>query len=158
VSRIGTLFFVTTPGEILADGELRSFTTLGDKHLYFRGPVSFALLFENTGTTHLNPYGEIRITNLLGQEVGFVELDPWFSLPDSLRSREVTWDRGSIFGVYTATAQINRGYEDIVDEKTLTFYVLNLPVLLTGVGAILLLFWLVRFISRRYSFSVNRVS
>lgn len=157
ISRIGTLFFVTTPGDKSSEGELLSFKTIGDKSVYANGPVNFSLLFENTGTTHLNPYGELSITNIMGQEVGFIELDPWFSLPASMRSRDIAWDRGSLFGKYTATVKINRGYEDIIDNESYTFYVLNLPVLLSGAATVLALLLIIRFISRRYNFSINRV-
>ncbi len=130
IARIGTLFFVTIPGDVSRAGELKELALRNGKLWYERGPISFNLLYENTGSMHLNPYGELRITNLFGEEVGFVELDPWFSLPRSLRSREVTWDRELLFGRYVATANINRGYDDIVDTRTVTFWVLPWKVVL----------------------------
>lgn len=130
IARIGTLFFVTVPGEVTRSGELKELALQNDKLWYERGPINFNLLYENTGSMHLNPYGELRITNLFGEEVGFVELDPWFSLPKSLRSREVTWDRELLLGRYVATANINRGYDDIVDTQTVTFWVLPWKVVL----------------------------
>lgn len=73
---------------------------------------------------YVNPYGVIRIKNIVGQEVGEVQVEPWFAMPQSLRMREVVWDRPYLFGYYTAVASINRGYGDIVDTEVLSFWVI----------------------------------
>jgi hypothetical protein len=124
IARIGTLFFVTVPGEVVMGGEVKDWSLLNKKWWYERGPIEFSIAYENTGSVHLNPYGELRIKNLFGEEVGFVELEPWFALPKSLRSRDIVWDRELLFGRYEATVAINRGYDDIVDERSLVFWVL----------------------------------
>lgn len=129
VARVGTLFFVTVPGEITQSGETKEISLLQKKWWYERGPIEFTILYENTGSIHLNPYGELRIKNLLGEEVGFLELEPWFVLPQSLRSRDVTWDRELLFGRYVATAFVNRGHGDIIDERTVVFWVLPWKVM-----------------------------
>lgn len=152
VSRVGTLFFLTIPGETTIEGELVNFATLPDKTFFTDGPINFQILFENKGALHLNPYGEIRITNLLNEEVGFVELDPWFALPQSLRSREVTWNRELLIGKYTATAHINRGYDDIVDTQTVTFWVLPWKVVLPLFLCIFVVFFALRFIGKNFEF------
>ena len=91
-------------------------------------------MFKNTGSIHLAPYGEIRIRNIFGEEVGYSELDPWFVLPNATRLREITWNREFLFGKYTATAYINRSYNDVVDEMSFTFWVLPWkPILFTFV-------------------------
>lgn len=81
VSRIGTLFFVTVPGEVTKNGQVVDFGTVGDKRIFGKGPINFEILFENKSSVHLNPYGEISITNMYGEEVGFIKIDPWFALP-----------------------------------------------------------------------------
>lgn len=152
VSRIGTLFFVTTPGDVATEGKLTSFTTVPQKNVFFRGPVNFALLFENTGSIHLNPYGKISITNMFGDEVGFMELDPWFALPGSLRTREVSWTRDLLIGRYTATASVNRGYNDVIDEASLTFWVIPWKMLLVLFSGLFVFFLLLKFIFSRFEF------
>ncbi len=124
IARIGSLFFVTVRGEVERSGAAKSISTVDNKWWYEEGPVNLAILYENTGSVHVNPYGEVAITNMFGEQVGFVELELWFVLPKSLRSREVLWDREFLLGRYTVTAKINRGYDDVVDEVTTTFWVL----------------------------------
>lgn len=152
VSRIGSLFFVTVPGDVVAEGALQDFATLPPQRFFTQGPITFQLLYENSGSIHLNPYGTITVKNMLGEEVGFVELDPWFVLPNSVRAREVVWDRAFLLGRYTATAQINRGYDDIIDTKVLTVWVLPWKVLLGGFALIFLVLMLVRFVIKNFEF------
>ncbi len=144
IARVGTLFFITVPGEVEKSGQLTNFATIGDTWWYDKGPIKFGLTYENTGSIHQNPYGEIRIKNMLGSEVGFVEIEPWFVLPKSLRTREVTWDTQFLLGRYTVTASINRGYDDIVDEITTHVWVIPWQFLIGLFGGLFVFFLLVR--------------
>lgn len=152
ISRVGTLFFLTIPGDTVIEGELHSFATVPDQQFFADGPINFQILYENKGALHLNPYGEIRITNLFNEEVGFVELDPWFALPKSLRSREVTWNRELLIGRYTATAFINRGYDDVIDEQSVTFWVLPWKLIVPVFVGLFLVFFIIRFMAKNFEF------
>ncbi len=146
IARVGSLFFLTVTGEVNRSGETKSVETILDKWWYEAGPIDLGILYENTGSVHLNPYGELSITNMFGEEVGFVELEPWFVLPQSLRLREVTWDREFLLGRYVVTARINRGYGDVVDEVTTTFWVLPWKI----VGGVFFVLFIVLFMLRAF--------
>ena len=156
VSRLATLFFITIPGDTEINAELKGISTVPEKLFFTEAPINFQILFENKGDLHLTPYGELRVHNFVGEEVGFVELDPWFAMPKSLRAREVEWNRELLIGRYTVTAQINRGYDDIVDEASVSFWVIPWRVL-GGIFAILFVFFLtIRFIARNVEFKVKK--
>lgn len=150
ISRIGTLFFVTIPGEVNKVGEVTDFGTTGKKKFFSKGPINFEILFKNDSSVHLNPYGEVSIKNMYGEEVGNIIVDPWFALPQSLRLREVTWNREFLFGKYTATAQINRGYNDIIDTKEFTFYVLPWKIALAVVLGLAVVIFFIKFVSTKF--------
>lgn len=152
VARVGTLFFVTVPGDVVRSGETKQITLPDKKWWYEQGPIKFSILYENTGSVHVNPYGELRINNIFGEEVGFVELEPWFALPDSLRSRDIIWDRELLFGRYTATAFINRGYDDIVDEVTVSFWVLPWKIMVAVFLVLFITFFSLRAFFRTFEF------
>ncbi len=152
VSRIGTSFFITIPGTVARDGNLADFSTVPQKHVYQNGPIPFGLLFENRGSTHLAPYGEIRIKNIFDEEVGFIELEPWFVLPNARRLREITWDRDVLFGRYTATAYINRSYDDVIDEMTYTFWVLPWKPLTLGFVVLFFILFVIRTFFKKFEF------
>ncbi len=152
VSRLGVLFFVKIPGAVEADGFLSGFETVNGQKYFGQGPISYRLLFENNGSIHTNPYGEIRIKNILGDEVGMIEVEPWFAMPQSVRMREVSWNRPFLFGRYTATASINRGYGDIVDTKTVSVWVIPWKIAAAIFAGLLVIVFVIRFIVTRFEF------
>lgn len=152
VSRIGTLFYVTTPGDIAREGSLVDFTTVPDKKFYFSGPINMGLVYANTGSVHLTPFGDITVSNIIGESVGQIEITPWFIMPNSVRTHEISWNREFLFGRYKVTAEINRGYEDVVDTKHVVFWVFPWKLLASIFGAVFIFFLAVRFMVRNFEF------
>lgn len=152
VSRIGSLFFITIPGDVERDGQLKEFGTVPPKTVFQSGPLNFGILFENSGSIHLAPYGELRIRNTFGEEVGYLELDPWFVFPQATRLREVSWNREFLFGRYTATVSINRSYDNIVDEMSYTLWVLPWKPLAGAFAVLFLVFFIIRFFFKNFEF------
>ncbi len=156
IARIGTLFFITVPGSVEKEGSLKKFGTVSEKSFFQASPINFGILFENKGSIHLAPYGELRVTNVFGEEVGFVELEPWFVLPQSVRLREVSWSREFLFGRYTATVFINRSYDDTVDEMSFSFWVLPWKILGAGFAGLFIVLFALRVFFRSFEFKRKR--
>lgn len=152
VSRIGTLFYVTTPGEKVHEGNLLDFTTLPNKSFYLQGPIDMGVVFENKGSVHLTPSGSVSVVNILGETVGQVELDSWFVMPKSIRTRELSWDREFLMGRYTVTADIERGYDDLIDTQTLVFWVFPWKLLSMVFAGVFIFFLILRFLLRNFEF------
>lgn len=152
VSRIGTLFYVTTPGDVEREGKLLKVQTIPSKKLFFKGPVDLGLVYENTGSVHLTPYGSVTVTNMLGDAVGSVELDPWFVMPQSIKTREISWDREFLMGRYLITADIEKGYDNQVDSASVVIWVLPWKHFIVIFGAVFIFFLLLRFLSRNFEF------
>jgi hypothetical protein len=153
IARVGSLFFVTVKGDVERGGIAKSITTVGNKWWYEEGPINLGILYENTGSVHLNPYGEVSVKNMFGEEVGFIELEPWFVLPKSLRNREITWDRELLLGRYTVTAKINRGYDDVIDEVSTSFWVVPWKVLVGIFVGLFVIIFALRTFFRTFEFS-----
>lgn len=151
-ARIGTLFFLTIPGETNKSGELKDFNTIPDQNWFQEGPIKFGVMFENTGSIHLTPRGSLSITNIFDQEVGYVQLDPWFAMPGSLRFREVIWNSEYLLGRYTATVEIDRSYDGIIDTMSVTFWVLPWKLMVSVFAGIFLLVWLLRTFFKKFEF------
>ena len=156
ISRVGTLFFVRVKGDTIEEAFLKDFFTKGNKKYFEKGPISFDILFENKGSVHLIPYGTIEISNMLGKKVGEIEVDPYFAMPGSVRLRVIEWNGGFLFGKYTANLFLNRGYEDIIDWKEFSFWVIPWKIiLLYSVVLILIITFFVWIVSR---FEIRRKS
>jgi hypothetical protein len=152
VARIGTLFFITVPGEAERNSSLVSFSTTNDQWWFSKGPIPLGLTYENKGSIHLNPYGEVRVTNIFGNEVGYVELDPWFVLPKSIRTRDITWESEFLLGRYSVTASINRGYDNHIDTKTIHIWVIPWQLLVTVFGVLFVIIFLFRWFFNKFEF------
>lgn len=134
VSRLASLFLVRVRGDLNEEGYLKDVNTL--QSVYQQGPISFNVLYENNGNVHLIPYGVLEIKNMLGRKVDEIEITPYFAMPDSLRLKELVWDKTFLFGKYTALVSLNRGYQDIVDESSVTFWVLPWKIIAIGMAGL----------------------
>lgn len=157
ISRLGTLFFVRVKGNAKEEGALKNFKVREDRIFFEKAPVPMEILFENTGSVHLMPYGSIEIKNILGQKIDEINLDPWFVMPDSLRTRAIEWaGKKMLFGRYTADLLVNRGYGDILDKRTISFWVIPWKVVLVIFIFLFMLSWFFRWVGRQFHFEVKR--
>lgn len=113
---VTSLFFARVAGEIIENGSIREFTT-SDRFLG-APEVTFDLRFENKGNVHLQPQGEIKITNMWGQERGLIPINQTSQfgnvLPESIRKFTFSWKGEwsmSDIGRYTAVATLAYGNE-----------------------------------------------
>ncbi len=141
ISRIGSLFLLRINGEGMESGSLEEFKLIGPKKpFYEKRPSGFEILFKNTGNVHLVPHGKITVKNLLGKEVGMIPVDAYFSLPDSIRYREVLWQEGTGLGRYTANLSLYPGYGNDNEDATIAFWIIPWKILaITFVGLVILI-------------------
>ncbi len=113
-SSISTLLFLRVAGDVVEKGTIREFTT--EDNFYSRPNVKFLLRFENSGNVHIQPQGEIVITNMWGKERGKIPINQKTRfgnvLPESIRKFEFEW-KGEWnpleFGRYKAQAVLSYG-------------------------------------------------
>jgi len=153
ISRLGTLVFVRVNGDVKEDGRLTEIKAgKQNQKFYEQGPITFSLYYENNGNVSVNPYGILEIKNILGKKIDEVEVKPFFAMPDSLRLREVKWNKEMLFGRYTVTAQINRGYENIIDTKSVTIWVIPWKIVAVGIVGLALIIWFLKWIFGHFEF------
>jgi len=162
VPRLGALFFVRVNGDANEDGYLEKFSIVnsqGKEKLFYQEDekLGFELLFRNNGNVHLSPYGFITVSNVAGTEIGKTQILPFFAMPDSLRYVKIDWQKNVVFGRYKATVSLNRGYVDsngdsLVDEQSVTFWVIPWKILLMIFGGIFLIVILVKLVLSKFEF------
>jgi len=151
VSRIGSLIFVRVKGDVEQSGAIKDFSTQGGQWLFTESMIPMRVNFDNTGRIHLSPYGVISVSNMFGQEVERIDMDPWFVMPGVSRLRDVTMERQIMFGRYTAQLTLNPGYEGGAQEtRMISFWVLPWkPVVMTIIAGIVVL-GLLRFVAGKF--------
>ncbi len=160
VSRIASLIFLTTPGEVNRESELIGFDTVNSvrmiSHQMIRqedSAIPFTVSVENYGTVHTNTYGAITITNMLGEVVATHTIQPFFVMPESIRTRTLDVSvREFMIGRYTAEIELNRGYDDIIDTKSVTFYVIPWMLIIFSFLGLFVFFLLVRLFFNTFEF------
>ena len=141
-TRVGSLLFIRVNGKVLESSYLKNFTAA--QNFYENGPVTFNIDDVNTGDVYLDPYGTIAVKDMFGRTVGQTDVAPWFVLPKSERNRVIAWNSpGFLIGRYTAVLQMNRGYSNLVDTKTTSFWIIPWRLLLIGLIGLVLVIWLI---------------
>lgn len=153
VSRIGSLMFVRVNGPVDESANIEDFRIKGDnKFFYEKGDLTFQILFNNTGSVHLVPYGTIAIKNIWGKQIDELPVDAYFALPKSLRYRDVSWQKALSVGRYTATVNLHKGFGDQVETKTIAFWIIPLRLILTVFGVVFALLCIFYFVAKNFEF------
>lgn len=151
VSRIGSLFFLRINGEGQESGSLQDFKVIGPKKAFYeRNPKGFEILFKNEGNVHLVPYGKIIIRNMLGREVMMIPVDAYFSLPNSVRYREVFMPEGTGLGRYTAELSLYKGYSNENEEVSLAFWIIPWKILIATFAGLFILISAIYYVLTRF--------
>jgi hypothetical protein len=137
-SRIGVLVFLRITGVAKEEGRLKDFSYEGGRVIFGRPSTEAAvtMLFENTGTVHLSPYGVIAIDPLFS-EITEVEVDPWYVLPKSVRRRALSVGEVLSYGPNAIALTLHAGFGEKTDKKTLSVWVFPSLRSLGITGAIL---------------------
>ena len=145
-SRAGSLFFVQVPGVINKEGKLNSFQA--NKYIYTEGSADMNILFSNTGTVRLTPSGSITIKNIFGKTIDVIDVETFSALRNSVRSLSKQWMLPQFgIGLYSATLQLDRGYDDYQDTQTISLWFISRKgvfIILTGILIFMVLVWIVR--------------
>ena len=153
---VTSLLFVRVSGDVVESGSIREFST--EKIINNMPDIEFNVRFENTGNVHLQPQGDITITNMWGTERGVIPINyqTHFGnvLPHSIRKFSFNWtgEQSSYdIGRFKAIATLGYG-EDTKNFSTSTTYFWVIPVkqILAILGGFLLIFWFFSFAIKLY--------
>ncbi|QQS60082.1 hypothetical protein IPN41_03060 [Candidatus Falkowbacteria bacterium] len=178
-SRIGTLVLFRVNGDIIENGSLLEFATKDKKKWHNALPVNFYYRFQNSGADRVFPKSSLTINNIIGQDKAVIDANATEGnvLPGSIRRFEVWWKSKSdtsvvpksqpsdlsfldsikyqwnnfAFGRYTADLRINYGNKGDVATGSFAFFVFPWQLILVEVLLLLIGFFLIRFIFRRYN-------
>lgn len=120
-TQVGTLIYVTVPGDINQDALVQSFTA--PKFSEF-GPIKFSTTIKNLSDIHIQPVGAITIKNWFGGETAQINLDATNIFPYTTRDFTNTLDKKWLFGRYQANLQAIYGSNGGLITATIFFWVI----------------------------------
>jgi len=153
---VTSLLFVRVAGDVVEAGTIREFTTA--QSIAQSPKIGLGIRFENKGNVHLQPQGEIMISNMWGSQRGIIPINHQTHfgnvLPNSIREFLFTWEGDtSVFdiGRYTAVATLGYGEEDKQFVTATTyFWIVPYTIILSSLVAIMMTVWLITWFVRRY--------
>jgi len=151
-TQIGMLVLVTVPGNRLQQGRIDAFSAPG---FVQKGPVSFTISFENTGTVYFEPKGEIVVRNIFGKIVATVPVEGQVVLPTGVRDISVVWPAGFILGPYSAGLSLYDGDHNLLTADTIHFFALPIWYLLSFIVILVALYAILVFLKHKVNFSVS---
>lgn len=153
---VTSLLFVRVSGDVTEKGSIREFTTA---HTFHNEPnVQFDVRFENTGNVHLQPQGDIVITNMWGAQRGVIPINyqTHFGnvLPNSIRKFSFTWTSEKSWydiGRFTAIATLGYGEETKnFSTSTTNFWVIPFKQIALFIFILAILLWFFSFAIKLY--------
>lgn len=156
---ITSLIFARIEGDVREQGSIREFRVMKP---FVQIPVAeFSLRFENKGNVHLQPRGDITITNMWGTTRGTIPINyqSHFGnvLPKSIRDFRFTWQSDLSFtdiGRYKAEVTLGYGEDGVKSASSVAyFWVVPVKITLITLGIlglfITLIVWMVKAYVRR---------
>ncbi len=152
-TQVGVLVFITVPGNHLQKGNILDFTA---PRFQQYGPIPFIMKFENTGTVHFEPKGEISIKNMFGKEIAQVPIGGEVILPTGIKDLKFNWNvTGFLLGYYRAVANVRDGDGTLLSSKEVGFYVIPVWYILAFLIGLIIIFFIIRFLKKRLKISIS---
>jgi uncharacterized repeat protein (TIGR01451 family) len=151
-TQVGVLVLVTIPGNHLEQGKIGSFKTAG---FVQKGPISFDLLFENTGTAYFQPQGTVTIKNIFGRVVGTAPVNGQIVLPTGSRDINISWPANFLLGPYTASVSVYNSGGDLIGTANARFFALPIWYIVSAIIVLIALYLIFVFLKKKVNFSVS---
>jgi hypothetical protein len=155
-----SLFYLTIAGltdaEIITNLEITSLILPGWVE---GGSVDLGVEVHNSGNVHADFATKVWLSDFRGREIGELDLGQQVILPNGERVIQGEWNKLPLFGRVKVKATIgyfNQQGELVNKSQESYFWVIPWKLLVGIVLGIGLLYWLYRFLSRRYRLRVER--
>ena len=139
-TNVGTLVYITIPGEINQKASVQSFTA--PKFSEF-GPIDFKTTIKNLSDVHILPKGAITVKNWFGREIDKLQLTETNIFPYTTRDFANTLNKKWLFGRYRASLGAYYGTAGGLIEATLFFWVIPWRLIILIIAAIAIIVTLI---------------
>ena len=136
---IATLILGKVPGDAKEDAVVESITT--DKQFYEFGPVNFTLRVKNNGAVHIQPFGAVQLTDMLGRKFD-APIDPTNVLPNAVRRINATFSKRLLIGHYQAKIIASYGSKNQPLEGSVEFWAFPVRYAAVVLVVLILLFFM----------------
>ena len=152
----GTLVLVRVAGVVKENLDLITFQASknGKTSAFFEdGPITFVQRYQNTGSVHVKPIGQIEVRDSFGNKVATLPVNSAKGnvLPLSIRRFESTFSKDWFFGHYTADISVAYGSTGQAIVQTISFWVIPYKLLLAALFVLITIIYIFRTLLKRYN-------
>jgi hypothetical protein len=151
-NQIGSLVLVQVSGNITKTGKIVE--TQVPKFVN-HGPVNLVVRFEDTGNTHYDTQGDIKIYNWFGKNTEELDLPTHTILPNSIRKFATTFSQKWLVGKYTVKAEIKDGDGNLQTNET-TFFAFPWQEALMVLGALIIVIAIIIAVRKKKNISSQK--
>ena len=145
-SNVATLVYVTVPGDIKQDAQVKLFSAPSFSEY---GPIDFDTIITNLSDVHITPEGSIKVTNMLGGTTANLDLEETNIFPYTSRDFQNTLDKKWLFGRYKAQLQAGYGTQGQALMATLFFWVIPWRIIVLALTLLAIIIALIMVIRSR---------
>ncbi|MDD4410228.1 MAG: hypothetical protein PHE32_00780 [Candidatus Shapirobacteria bacterium] len=122
-TKVGTLVYVTIPGNIRQNATVKDFTA--PKFSEF-GPIDFKSIIQNLSDVHIRPVGSIKVTNMFGLKTADIKFnaDGTNIFPGKIREFQNQLAKKWLFGRYKAELNAVYGTAGSIATAAIFFWVI----------------------------------
>lgn len=143
-TRVGALVLVAVAGDVTKGVKVVEFIA---PKIVWKGPVSFKMRVQNTGTVHYDSQAKAVIKNVLGSS-SELDLGTHIILPKNIRLYENTWGKKYPFGYYRITPMATDGTGTFIPGTMATMWAIPIVIVGPVIVGLILLILLIRYIRR----------
>ena len=154
--RTGTLIYVTVNGAITQNAIVKQFST-PDFHEF--GPIEFATGVQNLSDSHVDPKGNIIITDFLGTKVAILPIEMGNIFPEATRSIVTNWNQKWGYGRYKAELNLAYGTAGGVLTASVLFWLFPIRLviyILTLIISVLIIVIMLNERNKRHEASLEK--
>lgn len=126
--RVGTLVYVTVPGNIHEEAFIRGAKA---PSLVENGPVTISFKVENRSDVHIRPNSSIEITDIFGRQIDTIKVEPENIFPYTMRDFSARFDHVWGLGRYEAKIIVPYGNQGKVVEALVFFWMIPYKLITT---------------------------
>jgi len=139
-TQVGTLVYITVPGDIHQDAQVKDFTVPSFSEY---GPIDFKATVTNLSDVHIAPMGSVVVTNWLNGKTASLSLQSLNIFPFASREYNNTLNKKFLFGRYKAQFLAAYGTAGNVASATAFFWVIPWRLILLVIASIIIIIVLI---------------
>ena len=156
VGSTGPLILVRVSGDVREHLDIKEFFVSRDntrRGWFEASPVTFVERIQNSGNVHVQPTGDLTITDMFGKNIATLKVNEQKGniLPSSVRKFEQTLNKKRMFGRYTATVSLAYGTQGQVLLGATSFWIIPYKIIIAILLLLLCITLSARLLIRRYN-------